>query len=99
MLCLTFADRLSKLDDQLESAFEIDGETKLNNNSGLCLRILVDLQKIIGCAQVQGHTTPQRFTPKEKANLKIQANANHLYSSRINLAFRSNTFLRTAVWP
>ena len=74
----------------------VDNAVGFTNSSGLCIRVLADLQKVFGCKTVYRLSgSADSLHPEQKQTLKLQTTASHLYSSRINLAFRSNTVLKT----
>ena len=90
--------RLPELTEQQEQLLLVDNTEGFSNSSGLCLRVLADLQKMLGCKTVHLCSDPAILDPHTKKTLKLQSTTSHLFSSRINLAFRSNALLKTGVW-
>lgn len=90
--------RLPELTEQQEQLLVVDNPVGFSNSSGLCIRVLADLQKMLGCKTVHLCSDPQLLDPHAKKILKLQSTTSHLFSSRINLAFRSNALLKTGVW-
>ena len=68
-----------------------------NNNTGLCIRVLIDLQKLFGCLVVVDAETRgfDSYSPSEKNDMKLRVADSDKYSPRLNLVFRSNMALKT----
>ena len=71
--------------------------SSFENNTGLCIRVLIDLQKLFGCLVViDGETRGlDSYSPSEKNDMKLRVADSDKYSPRLNLVFRSNSALKT----
>ena len=86
-----FCGRL-ELPDEL--TLETNVECDWDNDTGLCTRVLVDLQRLLGCAKL-GDPVKEFFTPTERADFAAVVGGISKYSARLNLLFRTNSQLRT----
>lgn len=79
-----------------ELALELNGIDGLQNNTGIGLRILADLQKLILCKLMQNHQglAPDLHPPDQKKFVKLGVSKSQHFSAKMNLIFRSNSVLR-----
>ena len=74
---------------------ELEG-AEFKNTSGLGLRVLVDMQKLVVCGMLDPHesSAPEHFHPEQKQEVKVAMSASAVFSAKVNLIFRSDAVLR-----
>jgi len=91
---LPVKDDESQNDGKLE--IDVPNDVNFTNRAGLSVRLLQDVQKLVGCQAVSDDSKgTSNYYPSEKADMKLRASESDKYSGRMQLLFRSNAFLKT----
>ena len=99
-ILLQTLDRVECPDDKkdCQPRLDIHNDAGFKNGTGLCLRVLQDSQKLVGCQVVcDEEKGPDNMMPVEKKGIKIRAAQSDKYSGRVNLLFRTNLALKTGL--
>ena len=75
----------------------VKNDLGFTNGTGLCIQVLTDMQKLVGCQMVADEEKQDNYLPTEIMDIKNRVHHSGQYSARVNLIFRSNTCLKTGL--